>query len=70
MNAARVQKLNRPIVTDYFRKLKQVIDELGLKNKLQCIYNMGEKGCRLTIHHQQTVLVLKGHQWWFLKVKS
>lgn len=60
MNPARAQKLNRNIVSDYFEKLERVLDELGLKNKPQSIYNMDEKGCRLTIHHQQTVLALKG----------
>lgn len=60
MNPARAQKMNKPIVADYFQKLGQVLDELNLKNKPQCIYNMDEKGCRLTIHHQQTVLALRG----------
>ncbi|KAG5874075.1 hypothetical protein JTB14_033424 [Gonioctena quinquepunctata] len=45
MNPARVQKMNH---------------ELDSKDKPQSIYNMDEKGCRLTIHHQQTVLALEG----------
>lgn len=60
MNPARAQKLNRFIVADHFASLGKVMDQMNLKNKPQLIYNMDEKGCRLTIHHQQTVLALKG----------
>lgn len=60
MNPARAQKLNKFIVDDYFKKLETVLDEMDLKNKPERIFNMDEKGCRLTIHHQQTVLAKKG----------
>lgn len=60
MNAARAQKMNRFIVKDYFTKLNEIYETMGLKNKPERIYNMDEKGCRLTIHHQQTVLARKG----------
>lgn len=33
-----------------------LLTRTGLKNKAEKIYNMDEKGCRLTLHHQQTVL--------------
>ncbi|KAG5863377.1 hypothetical protein JTB14_005027 [Gonioctena quinquepunctata] len=46
--------MNRHIVTD-------VLDELDSKGKLRSIYNMDEE-CRLTIHHQQTGLALKGSE--------
>lgn len=36
------------------------MDDLDIKNKPQHVYNMDEKGCRLTIHHQQSVLAQKG----------
>ncbi|XP_026318758.1 uncharacterized protein LOC113229402 [Hyposmocoma kahamanoa] len=60
MNPARAQKLNKFIVDDHFSKIKAVYDDLDLKNHPERIYNMDEKGCRLTIHHQQTVLAQKG----------
>lgn len=56
MNPARAQKLNRFIVGDYFRKLEDILDTLDLKNKPGRIFNIDEKGCRLTLHHQQSVL--------------
>lgn len=60
MNPARAQKLNPIIVNDYFTKLGNTLDNLGFKNQPERIFNMDEKGCRLTIHHQQTVLAKKG----------
>ncbi|KAB0804529.1 hypothetical protein PPYR_01499, partial [Photinus pyralis] len=45
---------------DYFEKLDNTLDELCFKNKPERIYNMDKKGCRLTVHHQQTVLAQKG----------
>lgn len=48
MNPARAQKMNRFIVNDYFTKLKAVITRLELFDKPGDIYNMDEKGCRLT----------------------
>lgn len=60
LNPARAQKLNRHIVQEYFEKLKNVLIDLNLINQPQLIYNMDEKGCRLTLHHQQHVLSRKG----------
>ncbi|KAF9420025.1 hypothetical protein HW555_003619 [Spodoptera exigua] len=60
MNPARAQKLNKFIVNDHFEKLKEVYDKLNLRDHPERIYNMDEKGCRLTIHHQQNVLAKKG----------
>ncbi|XP_050298658.1 tigger transposable element-derived protein 1-like isoform X2 [Anthonomus grandis grandis] len=60
LNPARALKLNRHIVTDYFQKLRKTLVDFSLINRPQCIYNMDEKGCRLTLHHQQKVLTRKG----------
>lgn len=60
MNPARAQKLNHHIVDDRFKKLGNLLERTGLKNKASKIYNMDEKGCRLTLHHQQRVLAAKG----------
>lgn len=60
LNPARAQKLNRFIVDDYFQKLENLLDRTGLKHSPANIYNMDEKGCRLMLHHQQTVLAEKG----------
>lgn len=60
MNCARAQKLNPVIVNDYFTKLESTLDKLGMKNKPECIFNVDEKGCRLCLHHAQTVLARKG----------
>lgn len=60
MNPARSQKLNKFIVRDYFQKLKSVLEKYDLKHAPDKIFNLDEKGCRLTLHHQQSVLALKG----------
>ncbi|KAJ8885478.1 hypothetical protein PR048_011676 [Dryococelus australis] len=60
MNPARAVNLNPVIVKDYFTKLGAVIAQLDLKGRPKNIYNMGEKGIRLTVHHKQNVLALKG----------
>ncbi|KAJ8949484.1 hypothetical protein NQ318_005951 [Aromia moschata] len=60
MNPARAQKLNKTIVGDYFKKVEQIINELDIKSNPQNLFNMDEKWCRLTIHHQQSVLAQKG----------
>lgn len=60
MNPGRAQKLNRPIVARHFQKVKDLYEELDSLQNPQRLYNMDEKGCRLTIHHQQTVLAQKG----------
>ncbi|KAJ8946188.1 hypothetical protein NQ318_001700 [Aromia moschata] len=56
MNVARAQKLNPAIVQDHFSKLGTVLSDLKLKNSPQYIYNLDEKGCRLTLHHAHKVL--------------
>ncbi|CAH2091012.1 unnamed protein product [Euphydryas editha] len=60
LNPARAQKLNRTIVAHHFNKVRKLYDELDLHYHPEKIYNMDEKGCRLTLHHQQTVIVQKG----------
>ncbi|KAJ8931988.1 hypothetical protein NQ314_015034 [Rhamnusium bicolor] len=60
MNLTRAEKLNKFIVNDYFEKLKEVLLELDLMNSPERIYNVDEKGCRLSLHHQQSVLARKG----------
>lgn len=60
MNPARAQKLNKFIVDDHFEKLKDIYDKFDLNDHPERIYNMDEKGCRLTIHHQQSVLAKRG----------
>uniref|UniRef100_A0A2A4JD70 HTH CENPB-type domain-containing protein n=1 Tax=Heliothis virescens TaxID=7102 RepID=A0A2A4JD70_HELVI len=60
MNPARAQKLNKFIVDDHFQKLRDIYDTRDLHDHPERIYNMDEKGCRLTIHHQQSVLAKKG----------
>ena len=60
MNPGRAAKLNPHIVKDYFDKLKAVMEEYELFDKPHCIFNMDEKGCRLTLHHQQQVMAQRG----------
>lgn len=60
MNPARAQKLNKFIVSDHFDKVKSLREELHIENRPECLYNMDEKGCRISLHHQQTVLAQKG----------
>lgn len=60
MNAARAAKLNRFIVQDYFKKLRDVMIKSAITDKPQSIFNMDEKGCRLNLHKQQVVLAKKG----------
>lgn len=60
MNPDRAQKLNKIIVMKHFEALRKLYDELDIKNHPERLYNMDEKGCRLTLHHQQQVLAEKG----------
>nr|XP_022899813.1 uncharacterized protein LOC111413165 [Onthophagus taurus] len=62
MNITRAQKLNPTIVQDHFSKLDTVLRELNLKHSPQFIYNLDEKGCRLTLHHAHKVLAEKGER--------
>jgi hypothetical protein len=47
LNPGRAQKLNCFTVNDYFEKLKITMEELGIMNKPECIYNVDEKGYTL-----------------------
>ena len=60
MNPAKAQKLNRFVVNDYFTEMERVQTELQLFDKPERIFNMDEKGCQLSLHHQQKVLAKKG----------
>uniref|UniRef100_V5G523 DDE-1 domain-containing protein n=1 Tax=Anoplophora glabripennis TaxID=217634 RepID=V5G523_ANOGL len=60
MNPARAQKLNRFIVNDHFTKLKEILLEMDPMDSPERIFNVDEKGCRLSLHHQQSVLAKKG----------
>ncbi|XP_047535783.1 uncharacterized protein LOC125070127 [Vanessa atalanta] len=60
MNPSRAQKLNKFIVSDHFDKVKSLREKLHIENRPECLYNMDEKSCRISLHHQQTVLAQKG----------
>ena len=60
MNPARAQKLNRFIVIDHFTKLEHILTDHDLFNRPDRIFNLDEKGCRLSLHHQQRVIAQKG----------
>lgn len=60
LNAARAQKLNKHITDHHFQEIKNIYDELDLHDHPERLYNMDEKGCRLTLHRQPIVLAEKG----------
>ena len=60
MNPGRAMKLNKVIVKDYFEKLQTVMTDGEFFEQPSKIFNMDEKGCRLTMPHQQNVLAKKG----------
>ncbi|XP_030753168.1 uncharacterized protein LOC115880172 [Sitophilus oryzae] len=60
LNPARAQKLNPFITIDHFNKLENILRALDIKNSPERIFNIDEKGCRLTLHHGQRVLAKKG----------
>ena len=62
MNPARAAQLTRFIVLGYFTKLEATLEELNLSTRPDRIYNMDEKGCRLTLHHEQKVVTEKGRK--------
>ncbi|CAH0727259.1 unnamed protein product, partial [Brenthis ino] len=62
MNSARAQKLNKDIVQQHFTAIKKLYDELDIPRHPERLYNIDEKGCRLTLHHQQYVLAQKGNK--------
>jgi len=43
LNPGRAKKLDRFIVNDCCARLKITMEELGVMNKLECIYNVVEK---------------------------
>lgn len=53
MNPARTQKLNKPIVSKHFEAIKEIYDNLDIIKHPERLYNVFEKGCRLTLHQQQ-----------------
>lgn len=62
LNPARAQKLNKSIVQQHFQEVKKLYDELDIPSHPERLYNIDEKGCRLTIHNQQKVLAEKGNR--------
>lgn len=62
LNPGIAQNLNRFIVNDYFPKLKTTLEELGVMNKLECIYIVQENGCRLCLHKRPLVMIQKGRK--------
>lgn len=60
LNEARAQKLNKFIVNDYFKTLREVMGKLDIIDKPERIYNVDEKGCRLSLHRQPYVLAKTG----------
>jgi hypothetical protein len=60
MNPGSAMKLNKFIVNDHFEKLRNLLVKHDLMTKSEMIYNIDEKGCRLTVHHRQTVLARRG----------
>ncbi|CAH2084962.1 unnamed protein product [Euphydryas editha] len=60
MNPARAQKLNKPIVQQHFQTIRSLYNELDILEHPERLYNMDEKGCRITVHKQHTVLAEKG----------
>ena len=60
LNEARAQKLNKPLITDYFDKLKDLLLELDIIDKPERIFNMDEKGIRMCQHKKNKVLAKKG----------
>lgn len=61
MNPARAQKMNKPIVKHHFEEVKKLYEELDIIAHPERLYNMDEKGCRITVHKQTVVLAEKGN---------
>lgn len=61
MNPARAQKMNKPIVKHHFEEVKKLYEELDINAHPERLYNMDEKGCRITVHKQNVVLAEKGN---------
>ena len=46
-------------VIDHFEKLENILTELDSFIQPRRIYDLDEKGCRRTLHHQQSVISVK-----------
>jgi len=60
LNPARAQKLNKAVVSDYFAKLKNIMEDNDILNKPERIFNIDEKGCQLKLHKTPQVLAERG----------
>ncbi|XP_045509196.1 uncharacterized protein LOC123704756 isoform X3 [Colias croceus] len=60
MNPAGAQKLNKASVQQHFEVVEKLYDDLDIREHPERLYNMDEKGCRITVHNQHTVLAEKG----------
>lgn len=60
LNPVLVQKLNKAIVSKHFQKVEKLYKEQELHYHSERIYNMDEKGCRLSVHNQQIVVAPEG----------
>lgn len=60
LNEARAQKMNRFIVEDYFKILKETLLRLDIVHKPQFIFNLDEKGIRMCRHKSGKVLAKRG----------
>lgn len=60
LSVARAEGLNKDDVSDYFAKLKTVMEETGVLNKPNLIYNVDETGCVLNNRQTQKVVAQKG----------
>lgn len=61
MNPTRAQKMNKLIVKQHFEEVKKLYQELDIIAHPERLYNMDEKGCRITVHKQNIVLAGKGN---------
>lgn len=61
INPARAQKMNKPIVKHHFEEVKKLYEELDINAHPERLYNMDEKGCRITVHKQTAVVAEKGN---------
>ncbi|CAH0717720.1 unnamed protein product, partial [Brenthis ino] len=61
MNPARAQKMNKPIVKNHFEEVKKLYEELDIIAHPERLYNMDEKGCRITVQKRTVVLAEKGN---------
>ena len=52
--------MNKPIVADYFEKLRNVMIELNIMNKPEKIFNTDERGIQMSLRKSPKVLTTKG----------